>query len=76
MELKKLFLKYHALKTYEYGNLFDLLLSSYKDKKGNLLEIGLGRGGAMRAYQEFFPHMNFFSIESKSLSISSDTMIS
>lgn len=58
-----LFGKFGALKSEEYGELFSKILSPYQYMDGNLLEIGLGFGGSMNAYRQFFPNMTFYSIE-------------
>lgn len=63
LKMLELFIKFNAHKDVEYGKAYYTLLKQYSKKPMKLLEIGYGRGGSIKAYHEFLPLAELFSIE-------------
>ena len=48
---------------HRYDRVYEPTLNHLRDKKFNMLEIGILRGESIRAWLEFFPHVTFYCID-------------
>jgi hypothetical protein len=63
--LGNLFNKYGCDKTkkHKYDRIYEPILTKYKDKEINILEIGVFNGHSTEAFHEFFPKAKLFGID-------------
>ena len=54
----------HNETEHSYGAFYDQLLELYgRDAELNILELGVQRGGSLKAWAEYFPNANIFGVD-------------
>lgn len=48
---------------HSYGEIYDEVLSSFRDKKGDILEIGVYNGASMVLWNEYLKNFNVFGVD-------------
>jgi cephalosporin hydroxylase len=48
---------------HSYLNTYEKLLEKYKNKKNNILEIGIGSGGSIKLWNDYFPNSMIYSVD-------------
>ena len=70
MLLKNLFIKYKSDKyRHKYYKVYDTFLQKYKNKKLNILEIGVADGSSIKAWAEYFKNSKIIGIDTKKIDL-------
>lgn len=50
---------------HQYADVYDEVLTPYKDSAKNILELGILNGNSMRAWHEFFPNATIYGVDNE-----------
>ena len=68
MTLKKLFIKYKSDKyRHQYYKVYDLFLTQKKNRKLNILEIGVADGSSIKAWSDYFKYSKIIGVDIKKI---------
>lgn len=70
MTLKKLFIKYKSDKyRHQYYKVYDLFLTQKKNRKLNILEIGVADGSSIKAWSDYFKYSKIIGVDIKKIDL-------
>ena len=70
MDLKKLFKKFSSDKyLHEYHIIYNKFFSKIKNKKLNILEIGVADGSSLKAWSEYFKNSKIIGVDIKNIDL-------
>jgi hypothetical protein len=70
-EFGQIFIKHKAGKCTEHGPLYDKLFGPIRHQTIHLLEIGVGHGGSLESWCEYFDHPHIFGVDKHAGKVSS-----